>query len=107
MSATLLCALADIPDGGAKAFGDDTASSLFAVRRGDQVHVYQNRCPHAHTPLNWMPDRFLNRDRSQIICATHGALFDIDTGYCTAGPCQGQHLTAKTVTVQDGQVWLS
>ncbi len=107
MSATLLCALADIPDGGAKEFGDGTSSSLFAVRRGDQVHVYQNRCPHAHTPLNWMPDRFLNRDRSQIICATHGALFDIDTGYCTTGPCQGQYLTAKTVTIQNGQVWLS
>jgi nitrite reductase/ring-hydroxylating ferredoxin subunit len=55
---------------------------------------------------NWMPDRFLSRDRSQIICATHGALFDIATGYCTAGPCQGQHLTAKIVDIRDDQVWL-
>lgn len=104
--ATRLCALEDIADGDSKGFGDGTASSLFAVRQGDEVYVYRNRCPHAGAPLNWMPDRFLNRDQSLIICTAHGALFQIHSGHCIAGPCSGQYLTAIASEVRDGVVWI-
>ena len=104
--APLLCALDDIADGGCKGFGDGTTSSLFAVRRGEEVFVYRNCCPHAGAPLNWMPDRFLNREKTHIICSAHGALFDIASGQCVAGPCPGQFLSALPVTIRHGQVWL-
>jgi len=106
MTEKLLCRLDDISDGGAKEFGDGTASSVFAVRRGNNAYVYRNRCPHAGTPLNWMPDRFLTRDQSQIICTTHGALFEIDSGLCVAGPCGGQYLEVIHSAVRDGEIWL-
>ena len=101
-----LCALEDIPDGGCKGFGDDTASSLFAVRQGDKAFVYQNCCPHAGAPLNWMPDRFLNREKTHIICTSHGALFRIESGECVAGPCVGQQLHSIPSVVRDNEVWL-
>ncbi|MFA5631167.1 MAG: Rieske (2Fe-2S) protein [Porticoccaceae bacterium] len=101
----LLCALDDIADGGCKGFGDGTASSLFAVRQGDEVFVYRNCCPHAGAPLNWMPDRFLNREKTHIICSAHGALFNIESGQCVAGPCPGQYLTTVESEVRDGEVW--
>jgi len=34
------------------------------------------------------------RSASLIQCATHGALFLIESGECIAGPCAGQSLTA-------------
>ena len=105
-SETLLCNLEEIPDGGAKGFGDGSASSIFAIRQGEQVFVYRNCCPHAGTPLNWMPDRFLTHDRSVIICTTHGALFDIQSGECTLGPCVGQSLAPIAVKIRNNSVWL-
>jgi nitrite reductase/ring-hydroxylating ferredoxin subunit len=102
---TWLCDLGDIPEGGSKSLGDDTTDSFFAVRQGNEVHVYQNRCPHAGMPLNWMPDRFLTRDKSRIICTAHGAQFDIATGNCLAGPCNGGGLTKIAVYIRDGALW--
>ncbi len=101
-----LCNLEDIPDGGAREFGDGSASALFAVRRGNEVYVYRNRCPHAGTPLNWMPDRFLTSDGTEIICSTHGARFEIGTGRCTSGPCPGAYLTGFPVEIRRGQIWV-
>jgi len=67
---------------------------VFAVRREGRVYAYQNRCPHRGVPLEWQPDQFLDASASLIQCATHGALFLIETGECVAGPCAGQSLTA-------------
>ena len=65
---------------------------LFAIRRDNQLHAYWNICPHLGIPLNWMPDKFLDLDGSLIQCSSHGALFEIDTGNCIAGPCSGDRL---------------
>ena len=106
MPSTLLCSLDAIADGAAKGFGDGTASSYFAIRKGDKAYVYQNCCPHAGAPLNWMPDRFLTMDRCQIICTSHGALFEIETGHCIAGPCKGEQLKSIATEIRDGQIWV-
>jgi nitrite reductase/ring-hydroxylating ferredoxin subunit len=44
-------------------------------------------CPHLGIPLNWAPERFLDLDGTLIQCSSHGALFQIDSGECIAGPC--------------------
>jgi nitrite reductase/ring-hydroxylating ferredoxin subunit len=104
MTRRALCRLDDIPDGGAKGFGPPTGgfTGLFAVRRGDAVFVYVNSCPHIGVPLDWAPDRFLTRDASRIICATHGAEFGIEDGVCLRGPCLGDRLEAVMIDVEDG-----
>jgi nitrite reductase/ring-hydroxylating ferredoxin subunit len=45
-----------------------------------------------------------NIQRDQIVCYAHGASFDIVTGFCIAGPCQGQFLTPASVRIDDSQV---
>ncbi len=47
------------------------------------------------SPLNWTPDRFLDLERKQIICATRGAVFRIDDGLCVDGPCEGSRSHLK------------
>jgi len=75
---------------------------FFAVKRDDQVYLYRNSCPHLGTPLEWEEDKFLDADGSLILCSTHGALFDIETGRCLAGPCKGQYLQPVTYILDNG-----
>lgn len=76
----------------------------FIVRRGDDVFAYQNHCMHVGHPLNWQPDSFLNADGSLIVCASHGALYEIDSGVCVSGPCPGKTLRKVSVEIRDGEV---
>jgi nitrite reductase/ring-hydroxylating ferredoxin subunit len=101
-----LCRLDDIPQGCAKGFPPAPGGfiGLFAVRRGEDIRVYVNSCPHLGVPLEWMPDRFLSTDGERIICATHGAEFRITDGHCTAGPCRGQALERVLTEIRDGVV---
>lgn len=106
---TVLCRLADLADPGARGFlfgGGAARFDMFVVRRGGEVKGYVNECPHAFTPLETWPDRFLTRGGDQILCSTHGALFRIDDGLCTAGPCAGRALLPVPVMVADGMVVL-
>ncbi|MFT5501655.1 MAG: nitrite reductase/ring-hydroxylating ferredoxin subunit [Woeseiaceae bacterium] len=76
----------------------------FVVRKGNQVFAYQNYCMHVGHPLNWQPDSFLTADGSQIVCASHGAIYEIDSGVCVSGPCPGRVLRAVAVEVKTGMV---
>ena len=101
-----LCPLEDLPDGTARGFppAPGAFTGLFAIRQGAHVYAYLNACPHIGVSLDWAPDRFLTKDASQIVCSTHGALFEIPTGRCTSGPCIGESLEPIQVTIQDGQI---
>ncbi|RPE72135.1 nitrite reductase/ring-hydroxylating ferredoxin subunit [Pacificibacter maritimus] len=104
----LLCALTDIPDGGSKGVlpGPRGRDQGLLVRRGDTVFGYVNNCPHYdRAPLGWKKDEFLNGTKDRIMCAAHGALFQIEDGVCVIGPCLGQALTPLLITVEDGQVF--
>jgi nitrite reductase/ring-hydroxylating ferredoxin subunit len=79
----------------------------FVVRQGEDVYAYQNYCMHVGHPLNWAPDSFLTKDRSAIICASHGALYDIKSGECFAGPCPGKSLRTVDVEVRGGVVYVT
>lgn len=110
MSGTPLGRVEDIADGGSAGFALDAPGGrrfYLAVRRGDDVVVYVNACPHLGTPLDFTPGRFLNREKNLILCATHGALFRIDDGYCVSGPCAGKHLEAAAFEISDGVILLS
>lgn len=73
---------------------------LFAVRKDDQLFLYWNRCPHLGTPLEWEENRFLDADGALIQCSTHGALFQIEDGYCLVGPCKGKYLQSVPFTLE-------
>ena len=107
--ARVICPLHELADPGAKGFrmGEgDWPLRGFVVRRGGNVHAYVNHCPHAGFPLNWSPDAFLAPDAPLILCAMHGALFEIETGLCLSGPCDGLQVRALAVRVVRGYVML-
>jgi nitrite reductase/ring-hydroxylating ferredoxin subunit len=98
-----LCALAEIPDPGAKGFMFRAGDYLFlgfVVRKEGALHGYVDRCPHTGLPLAPLPDRYLTRENDLILCGSHGALFRIGSGQCIAGPCAGRALWPWPVRVE-------
>ena len=105
-----LSALNDIADGGfaeVEATIDGDAESLVLYRVGDEVRAWLNVCPHAGRRLDWAPGQFLKSKDGHLVCAAHGASFELDRGDCIAGPCRGDALRAVQVQVRDGGVWLA
>jgi nitrite reductase/ring-hydroxylating ferredoxin subunit len=98
-----LCAANDIPDEDSRGFDID-GQAVFAVKKDGVIHVYRNRCPHLGVTLEWNEHQFLDADKALIQCATHGALFIIDSGECVAGPCLGKALTTVPHQIIDGVV---
>lgn len=98
-----LCHLDELPDGGSRGFdprrrGQDT---LLVVRRGSQLFAYADACPHHGTPMAWRKDAYLNAAGDRIVCAAHGALFEIDNGLCVQGACLGESLSALPITIDN------
>ena len=109
VSTTPLLALDRLVDGGfaeVEVTLDGDAESLLLYRHGDDVRAWLNICPHAGRRLDWAPGQFLKSRDGLLVCAAHGASFELDGGRCVAGPCRGDALRAVPVTVRDGAVWL-
>ena len=105
----LLATLDSIEDGGfaeVEATLDGDAESLILHRRGNDVRAWLNVCPHAGRRLDWAPGRFLLGKDGLLVCAVHGASFELEQGLCVAGPCRGESLRAVAVSVHDGKVLL-
>jgi nitrite reductase/ring-hydroxylating ferredoxin subunit len=102
--------LDELEDPGCRGFsiGDgDWPFQGFVVRKGDEAFAYQNFCAHVGHPLNWSPNKFLTKDKSAIICASHGASYDIATGDCFAGPGAGKALRKVDVMVREGTIYVT
>jgi len=107
---TRLVPLSQIEDGGfaeAEATLDGDAESLILYRDGDSVRAWLNICPHAGRRLDWAPGQFLKSREGHLVCAVHGATFELDAGLCIAGPCRGESLRPVAIVVRDGQVVLA
>ena len=109
MSRVRVCVLTEIPDGDSAGFlvaDGGVRHDLIAVRQGRQMFFYRNSCPHIGAPLDFAPGRFLNLDKTHILCSMHGAMFRIEDGFCVNGPCLGASLEAVTASVEDEAVFV-
>ena len=105
----LLCKTSDIEDPGSKSFDVKTkrkTCSIFVVHKDGEFFAYYNQCPHTGASLDWQPDQFLDLDKKLIQCATHDALFIINSGKCIAGPCAGEKLQALALSIKADQIHL-
>jgi len=59
----------------------------FIICHQGKLMAYRNSCPHAGSPMDWLPGQFFSEDGSQLVCHTHDARFDPATGDCLSGPC--------------------
>lgn len=106
MPAKPLCRLQELPENGCREFVVDD-QQIFVVRQDDEIFVYLNQCPHIGTPLNWKPDQFFDYEGKYLQCYSHGALFEVSTGLCVAGPCSGDFLVAVPFQCRDEILYLT
>ena len=83
---------------------DGAPESVIVHRDGDEVRAWLNVCPHAGRRLDWAPGQFLKSREGLLVCAVHGASFELMKGECMAGPCRGESLRPVAVIVRDGQI---
>lgn len=93
-------ALAEVPESSALARGD----VLFARHNGAVV-AYRNRCPHAGFPLSRADGAVTVQEGRYLVCPVHGASFELATGACAGGPCNGDGLEPIAITIQDGVIY--
>lgn len=99
--ARLICAASALEEGGQgvrfawpPAGGEGKG---FAIRFDGEVRAFVNRCPHLGVELDWQPGEFFDDAKLYLMCSTHGATFEPDTGACVGGPCRGARLEAIAV----------
>jgi nitrite reductase/ring-hydroxylating ferredoxin subunit len=97
----------DIPQGGSRKFqlacGDKQIEG-FVINFQGRFYSYLNRCCHIPIPLDWVDNEFFSRDKRHLICLSHGATYEPNTGLCIDGPCPGEYLAVIPVAVKAGQV---
>lgn len=79
----------------------------FAVRFEGKAHAYLNRCAHVAMEMDWQPNRFFDDSGRWLLCATHGAVYEPDTGACKGGPCRGGLIRIELVEQQGVVHWRS
>lgn len=106
----LICASDALEEGGKAAcfpvpfWGEDAMG--FAVRFKGKIHGYLNRCAHVPVTLDWQEGDFFDLTRQYLLCGTHGAHYEPDTGLCVLGPCNGKYLQKVNVVERDGNIYI-
>ncbi|HVY15812.1 MAG TPA: Rieske (2Fe-2S) protein [Rhodopila sp.] len=104
---TRLCDAEAVQPGRATLVWLSQTSSVILLRQTDGAIIgYRNACPHMGIELDWEPARLLTRDARFLRCTGHHALFELETGVCTQGPCEGDRLTRVPLRVEEGGVWM-
>lgn len=102
----LICSSAAVVEGGDgvrfTVTQNGTALPAFVIRYRERVYAYLNRCAHRSTELDWVPGRFFDRDVRYLMCATHGALYEPQTGGCAGGPCGGGLFKLEVIEKNSG-----
>jgi nitrite reductase/ring-hydroxylating ferredoxin subunit len=106
----VICTSAAVTDGGPgvrftfKRGGRDAAA--FVIRYDGRIYAYLNSCAHIPVELDWMEGEFFDKAGLYLVCATHGATYEPDSGLCIMGPCKGSHLIPAQVEEREGSVYL-
>ncbi|MDU2925971.1 Rieske (2Fe-2S) protein, partial [Bradyrhizobium sp.] len=102
-----ICATYEVDDGGARGFvlqrrePDGTAKPwpILVTRKGNHFYGFENACPHQGARLDQRAGEFMDEEGNFLVCGQHGARFDLDTGKCFIGPCQGSALAAIKLVI--------
>jgi len=83
----------------------ERAQEGFVGRFKGRMFAYDNICRHLPISLDYGDNRFFDSKGETLVCQTHGAVYEPDTGLCMRGPCAGASLYALEVIEEDGVLW--
>ena len=87
----------NLKEGAIRSFETSVRGHLFrgfVVHKAGKFYGYQNLCRHLAVTLDAGRGDFLTHDKRHLQCHLHGATYEIETGRCIGGPCEGAYLVA-------------
>ena len=84
---------------------DDRPQEGFVGRFKGELFAYDNTCRHLPISLDYGDNRFFDSKIETLVCLTHGAVYEPDTGLCTRGPCAGSSLFPLEIIEEEGELW--
>jgi len=84
--------------------GEDEKEAIL-IRDDKGIIGWLNYCQH-YTHIKLDKGSGAEMRNGEVICTNHGAYFEVDSGRCTFGPCEGAFLNELAVGVEDGDVYL-
>jgi len=109
MTEQMIAMEADVIEGKVITFGyrqDGIRREGILLRTKAGLRCYENLCQHLPVKLDSGTRQFLSREKKLILCQSHGALYEPETGLCTRGPCEGASLKMLPIEVRVGFVHL-
>jgi nitrite reductase/ring-hydroxylating ferredoxin subunit len=89
-----LCLLVKIP------ISVEDYLAAFVVNYQGNYYAYLNRCAHLPMQMDWNAGELFDDAKRYLVCATHYAVYEPDTGVSIAGPCRlGSQLVALPIRV--------
>jgi nitrite reductase/ring-hydroxylating ferredoxin subunit len=89
-----LCLLVKIP------ISVEDHLAAFVVNYQGNYYAYLNRCAHLPMQMDWNAGELFDDAKRYLVCATHYAVYEPDTGVSIAGPCRlGSQLVALPIRV--------
>ena len=107
---TVVAREAELPPGTTRKFLlriEEVQEECFAVNYQGRIHAYVNKCLHVPMSLDWVDNQFFTEDRRFLLCATHGACYEPDTGECVSGPPCGKFLVSVPLRFEEGKILAS
>lgn len=79
----------------------------FLVNYHGRFHAYVNRCRHVPMAMDWVDNQFFAEEGRYLMCQTHNAYYDPDSGECVAGPPSacGKFLYRVPLEIKDGVIY--
>ena len=79
----------------------------FVINYHGQLHAYVNQCRHVPMAMDWVDNQFFAERGRYLMCQTHNAYYQPDTGECIAGPrgACGKLLYRVELEVEDGVIY--
>ena len=80
---TVVCTIDEVE--GVRAF-DLSGFPLLVIRDAAGLRGFVNLCPHQYLPLDYRGGNILSADGARLICSSHQAQFDAESGEVCIGP---------------------
>ncbi len=82
--------------------GGRPVEAVVVLTESGEPHAYRNECMHIAIPLALFAESVFVDE--SLLCATHGARYRLEDGYCYEGPCLGQSLERLPLTIDGDRI---
>jgi nitrite reductase/ring-hydroxylating ferredoxin subunit len=85
----------------------EAEEECFLINYRGVFHAYINRCRHVPIAMDWVDNQFFAEEGRYLMCQTHNAYYEPDTGECIAGPqaACGKYLLRIPIEIEGDTVY--